>query len=77
MMCRYPSMAHLFAVPGTGRRTRRYRFLRTPRHASAKRGLLAVAGTLRGVSTPPTSWDDITRSIERTWKRHRLTRWRA
>lgn len=69
-------MANPFAVAGTGRRPG-YRWVRSPRNATIKRALLAACGTLRGQKVPPSNYyDDIERCCERSWKRHRLTRWR-
>ena len=69
-------MANPFAIAGTGKRGR-YGWFRSPRNATIKRALLAACGTLRGVKVPPSDYDDITRCCERSWKRHRLTRWRG
>jgi hypothetical protein len=70
------TFAHPFAVPGTGRRRWRYEnWLRRPRNASIKRALLGVFDSLRGIDVPPSSYDDMPRSCERSWKRHRRTRW--
>ncbi len=69
------TLAHPFAVPGTGKASP-YRWLRNPRNIGVKRALLSVVDSLRGVSVPPDDWQDRHRSCERTWKRHRKTRWR-
>lgn len=69
-------LANVLAVPGTGHGRRRYRGVRYPRNIGVRRALLAHVGTLRGVCTPPDDNEDISRSCERSWKRHRLTRWR-
>lgn len=70
-------LANVNAIPGTGRRSACIRdFLRRPRNIGAKRSLLAVFDTLRGVDVPPSNWDDIPRSHERNWKKFRLTRWK-
>lgn len=68
-------LANANAVPGTGRRTYGNGF-RRPRNIGAKRSLLAVFGTLRGIAVPPSNWDDIARSQDRNWKRFRVTRWK-
>lgn len=70
-------MAAPFAVAGTGR-VSRGRYLRNPKCGAVRRGLLAIAGTLRGEKYPPSAWDDIPRSNarDRTWKRHRAKQWR-
>lgn len=70
-------LANQYAVPGTGVRHTGH-WLRSPRNASIKRSLLSVMDTLRGVSVPPNSYDDIARSsiYDRNWKRFRRTRWR-
>lgn len=69
-------LANPLAVPGTGQRSRGYRYIRKPRNIAVRRSLLSVVDTLRGVSVPPNSWDDISRTIERNWKAHRKTQWR-
>lgn len=69
-------LANPFAIAGTGRRHRRYRWIRCPRNIAVKRGLIAAVGDLRGVTVPPSNYDDIARHCERSWKRHRTTRWR-
>ena len=65
-------LAHLFAIPGTGKR-RPYCWLRNPRHIGVERALAAFG--LRGEKVPPDAYDDISRSVERSWKAHRKTRW--
>jgi len=67
-------LAHIFAVPGTGRRTRQHGLFRSPRHIAVER-VLAGFG-LRGEKIPPNAWDDILRHAERSWKAHRDTQWR-
>lgn len=62
------------AIAGTGRRAG-YRFFRHPRCHATLRALVAAGCALRGASLPPTAWDDLNRHIERSWKRHRRTRW--
>jgi hypothetical protein len=64
-------------IPGTGRRHFGH-WLRRRRNISAKRGLLAAVGTLKGLKIPPNAWDDIKISAlsDRTWKRFRRTRWK-
>ena len=74
-MCNY-HLAHVFAVPHTGKRTA-FRWMRRPRHMRAKRAIVAAYGTLRGMCVPPSDYDEITRICERSWKAHRATRWRA
>lgn len=71
------SLANIGAVPGTGKH-RRGHYFRRPRNAGIKRALISVFGSLRGVSVPPSSYDDIhIKSIRhRTWKRHRANQWR-
>jgi hypothetical protein len=69
------TLAGRFAVAGTGKRGAYKNWLRAPRHASVKRALLSVMDTLRGVTVPPNDWDDIPRQHDRSWKRHRRTRW--
>jgi hypothetical protein len=70
------NLANAGAVPGTGNRgARTYRFIRRPRNAAVKRALAACGG-LRGEKVPPSSWDDIPRRPERSWKAHRRYRWR-
>ena len=70
-------MAAPLAVPGTGHRTAYRRFLRRPRCLGVLRATVADLGTMRGEKVPPTAWDDLPRSIarDRSWKRHRRTRW--
>ena len=70
------TLANVTAVPGTGnRRRKKARWLRRPRNAAVKRAIVAVVGTLRGVTVPPSARDDIHRRPERCWKAHRMTRW--
>lgn len=74
-------------VPGTGRKRHRLRacgvFFRRPRTYAERRAAvesrdegMPFRGKRRNV---PSAWDDIVRSdrADRSWKRHRRTRWRA
>lgn len=71
------NLANANAIAGTGKRSRGHYF-RRPRHMAAKRALMAAFGSLKGVSAPPSDWDDMRISADghRSWKRHRATRWR-
>jgi len=67
-------LAHIFAVTGTGKRGR-WCWLRNPRHIGVER-FLAAHG-LRGEKVPPDAYEDIPRTVERSWKAHRSTQWRS
>jgi hypothetical protein len=69
------SLGHPFAVPRTGKRPP-YRFFRHPRNANVKRGLLGMEDSLRGIKVPPSNYDDLDRTCQRSWKQQRRTRWR-
>ena len=69
------TLANACAVPHTGRKARGH-WYRRPRNAATKRSLVAACGSLRGEKVPPSSWDDIPRRPQRTWKEHRRYRWR-
>lgn len=70
-------LANQYAVPGTDHRSHGHWF-RRPRNIGVKRALLSAFDTLRGIGTPPDSWDDlnIVAVRHRSWKRHRRTQWK-
>lgn len=69
-------LANATAIPGTGKRASFTRFFRRPRNGSIKRAIVAAGGSLRGETVPPSSWDDIARRPQRSWKEHRRYRWK-
>ena len=70
------TLANAGAVPGTGRHTLYKWFLRRPRNAATKRAIVGASGSMKGEKIPPSSWDDIKRRSQRTWKEHRRYRWK-
>ena len=73
------TLANIDAVRGTGRnRHHRRQCYRHPHHHSTLRELVEFLGSLRGVKTPPSTWDDLERkdAKDRSWKRHRKFQWK-
>lgn len=70
-------LANAGAVPRTGRRHRRYCWIRRPRHIGILRTIAADGGHVHGENAPPTNYDDIAIAANRSrnWKRHRRTQW--
>lgn len=76
-----PSVYRRGSVPGIHKTGGHYAYFRSPRtHAtlSAARFHEADVPSMRPCQRRlPTRWDDCGRTMDRTWKRHRLHQWKA
>lgn len=68
-------------VSGAGsysqRAHRHPRTLALMREAASREDTEAPVRSARGLTAIPTAWEDIYRRTERSWKRHRRTRWKV